>query len=57
VAQNLQLFPANGKQGPASMTNNKKENEDQSREESEWVLTLTERNKSFFFQKQGHLKI
>jgi hypothetical protein len=31
-------FPANGKQGPASMTNNKKVNEDQSHHETEWGL-------------------
>jgi hypothetical protein len=56
VAWNLQLFPANGKQEPAALTN-KKENEDQILDESEWGITLTGRNERFFFQKQGHLKI
>jgi hypothetical protein len=53
VAENLQLFPANGKQGPASMTNNKRVNEDQSRDESEWGFTLTGINKRFFVPKAG----
>jgi hypothetical protein len=55
----MKCFSANGKQGPAAMTNNKQEKVDQMQADNviSWSGIRINDNNIFVLQKQGHPKI